>query len=166
MHDRALKLLQLETDLRHALDRGEFALHYQPIVSLDSGRVRGFEALIRWRHPENGFIPPDDFIPVAEETGLIIPIGQWVLEEACRQARAWRDAFPSDLPLSVSVNLSGKQFSQTDLIERVRGVLRETGLDARHLKLEITESMVMENIESAVEMLTQLRALGVEISID
>ncbi|HYO63890.1 MAG TPA: EAL domain-containing protein [Pyrinomonadaceae bacterium] len=166
MHDRALKLLQLETDLRRAVDRAEFALHYQPIISLDSGRVRGFEALVRWVHPERGFISPDDFIPVAEETGLIIPIGQWVLEEACRQARAWQESHPSDLPLTISVNLSGKQFSQPDLIERVRGVLRETNLDARHLKLEITESMVMENIETAVEMLTQLRALGVEISID
>ena len=166
MHDRALKLLQLENDLRRAVDRKEFALHYQPIIALASGRIRGFEALLRWHHPENGPVSPQDFIPVAEETGLIIPIGQWVLEEACRQARRWQEAHPSDAPLVVSVNLSGKQFSQPDLTERVRAVLQETNLEPRRLKLEITESMVMENIETAVEMLAQLRALGVEISID
>ena len=166
MHTRALNLLQVETDLRRAVERDEFVLHYQPIVSVGTGEVRGFEALIRWQHPERGFVSPMDFIPIAEETGIIAQIGKWVLEEACRQARAWQKKFPAHPPLQMSVNLSGKQFMKSDLIGQVREALAATGLDPRTLKLEITESIMMENIETAAETLSQLRALGLQLSID
>jgi diguanylate cyclase (GGDEF)-like protein/PAS domain S-box-containing protein len=166
MHDRAMELLQLETDLRRALSRREFFLHYQPIVSLETGKVSSYEALVRWRHPERGLVMPGEFISVAEETGLIIPLGQWVLGEACRQMREWQRLFRIDPEVTVSVNLSSRQFSQADLIDQVSSALRETGLPASSLKLEITESMVMENIDTAIGMLTQLKNLGVGISID
>lgn len=166
MHAHAVKLLQLETDLRRAVERQEFCVYYQPIVALETNRLCGFEALVRWNHPECGFISPGDFIPVAEETGLIVPIGEWVLRESCRQMQRWQAILPADPPLFMSVNLSGKQFAQPDLINRVASILKETGMDARYLKLEITESVVMENIETATEMLRQLRSLGARISID
>ena len=166
MHARAMNLLQLETDLRRAVERQEFFIQYQPIVSLESGKLHGFEALVRWQHPERGPISPMDFIPVAEETGLIIPIGQWVLAEACRQMRHWQEKFTDCGPLTMSVNLSSKQFTQPNLIDRIKQVLEETKIDPHSLKLEITESVVMENIETATEMLKQLRAVGVGLSID
>jgi diguanylate cyclase (GGDEF)-like protein/PAS domain S-box-containing protein len=166
MHASAMTLLQLETDLRRAIERKEFVLHYQPIVAFETGVIRGFEALVRWQHPERGFISPGDFIPIAEETGLIIPIGQWVLEQACRQIRKWQEQYPQHPPLQISVNLSGKQFTQPNLIDQIRRVLRETGIDPRSLKLEITESMMMENIDTAINMLEQLRMLGIELSMD
>ncbi|HZB46555.1 MAG TPA: EAL domain-containing protein [Pyrinomonadaceae bacterium] len=166
MHARALNLLQLETDLRRAVERREFHLHYQPIVSLKGGALTGFEALARWQHPERGAVMPDEFIPVAEETGLIAPIGKLVLGDACRQLAVWQERYPQYPPLQVSVNLSGKQFMKPDLIEHVREVLAETGIEPRSLKLEITESIMMENIETAPMMLAQLRALGVELAID
>jgi diguanylate cyclase (GGDEF)-like protein len=166
MHDRAMELLQLETDLRRAITRNEFFLNYQPIVSLETGKVMSFEALVRWRHPERGLVGPGDFIPVAEETGLIIPLGQWVLNEACLQMREWQRHGVADASVTMSVNLSSRQFSQPDLIEQVRGALRESGLRPGNLKLEITESMVMENIDTAIDMLMQLRGLGVGLSID
>ena len=166
MHANAMGLLQLETDLRRAVERHEFFIHYQPIVSLETSQLRGFEALVRWQHPTRGLISPLKFIPVAEETGLIIPIGQWVLYEACRQMRQWQERFPTNPPLSISVNLSSKQFMQPDLVEQIKEILHETGLDPRSLKLEITESAVMENIEATTDMLHQLRGLGVDLSID
>ena len=166
MHAVAMNLLQLETDLRRALDRQEFFVQYQPIVALDNFNLRGFEALVRWQHPERGLISPMDFIPVAEDTGQIIAIGAWALKEACRQMRRWQRRYASDLPLFISVNLSSKQFEQPDLIEQITEILEETKLDPRSLKLEITESVVMENIDTATEMLKQLRALGVQLSID
>ena len=166
MHARAVELMRLETDLRRALGRDEFRLHYQPIISLESWRISGFEALLRWEHPEHGIISPLTFIPLAEETGLIIPIGQWVLREACRQIRVWQDQFPSDPPWSISVNLSGKQFLQTDLIEKIDEILVETGLQASSLEMEITESAIIENIDSATLMLRQLKALGIRVSLD
>jgi diguanylate cyclase (GGDEF)-like protein/PAS domain S-box-containing protein len=166
MHAHAVNLLHLETDLRRALDRQEFSVHYQPIISLETGRLDGFEALLRWRHPAHGFIPPSEFIPIAEETGLIFPIGRWALTEACRQMREWQEHFPSARPLFISVNLSARQFANPELIEQIGEALRATGLDPRSLKLEITESVVMDNIETAIGMLDQLRALGVESSID
>lgn len=166
MHARALNLLQLETDLRRAIEREEFLLQYQPIVALDSFTLSGFEALIRWHHPERGFISPLDFVPVAEETGLIIPIGQWVLREACRQMNGWQTKFPHNPPLYISINLSSKQFSQPGLINEVAWVLKETKIDPKSVKLEITESAVMDNTESATSMLRQLRDLGVRLSID
>jgi diguanylate cyclase (GGDEF)-like protein len=166
MHTRAMDLLWLERDLRRAVERQELFLQYQPIISLDTGALHGFEALVRWQHPERGLILPMKFIPIAEETGLIIPIGRWVLGEACRQMRQWQVMPPTNELLTMSVNLSGKQFMQPDLLEQIQELLRETGLDPRSLKLEITESVVMENIETATRTLEQLRALGVELSID
>ena len=166
MHARAMNLLQMEADLRRAIERREFILHYQPIVALETGTISGFEALIRWQHPERGFVRPDEFISIAEETGLIIPIGQWVLEEACRQIHEWQELYPQYPPLQISVNLSSKQFATPNLIEQISRVLRETCVEPHSLKLEITESMVMENVESAIEMLKQLRTLGIELSID
>lgn len=166
MHAQAINLLQLETDLRRAVEREEFFLHYQPIISLETGAISGFEALLRWQHPAHGLISPAEFIPVAEETGLILPIGHWALREACRQANAWQQQMPGYANLSISVNLSGKQFSQPLLVEQVNQVLQETNLNPGSLKLEITETVVMENIEAATNMLGQLRALGVKSSID
>ena len=166
MHARALKRLQLETDLRHAVERQEFFLVYQPIVSLETARLVGFEALVRWRHPERGLISPADFITVAEETGFIVPMGHWVLEEACRQLRRWQEAHPELPPLTMSVNLSGKQLAQGNLIEQILRTLGQTGIDPHQLKLEITESVVMENMEIATGMLEQLRTLGVRLSVD
>jgi diguanylate cyclase (GGDEF)-like protein/PAS domain S-box-containing protein len=166
MHTRAVNLLHLETDLRRALDRREFTVYYQPIVSLETGETMGFEALLRWRHPVHGYIPPDEFIPVAEETGLILPIGRWALEEACRQMREWQEQFPRAAEMYVSVNLSGRQFANPELCEQIKEALETTGLSPASLKLEVTESVVMENIEKTIEMLRQLRALGVESSID
>jgi diguanylate cyclase (GGDEF)-like protein/PAS domain S-box-containing protein len=166
MHAYAMNLLQMESDLRRAIERKEFVLHYQPIVALETGTIAGFEALIRWQHPERGFIAPDEFISIAEETGLIIPIGQWVLEEACRQIHSWQEQFPQYPPLQISVNLSSKQFVNPKLIDQISQVMQETRVDPRTLKLEMTESMVMENFDSAIEMLQQLRKLGIELSID
>jgi diguanylate cyclase (GGDEF)-like protein/PAS domain S-box-containing protein len=166
MHAYAMNLLQMESDLRRAIERQEFILHYQPIVALETGTIIGFEALIRWQHPERGFVSPDQFISIAEETGLIIPIGQWVLEQACRQIRIWQEQFPQHPPLQISVNLSSKQFINSKLIEQIRQVMQETRVDPRSLKLEMTESMVMENFDTAIDMLQQLRQLGIELSID
>ena len=166
MHARAMDRLGLERDMRRAVERRELFLQYQPIVSLSNGALRGFEALVRWRHPERGVIPPAKFIPIAEETGMIIPIGKWVLGEACRQMSRWQKLSSLDAPLPISVNLSGRQFLQPDLLEQVEEVLRETGLAPRSLKLEITETVVMENIETATQTLERLRSLGVELSID
>jgi diguanylate cyclase (GGDEF)-like protein/PAS domain S-box-containing protein len=166
MHTLAMNLLQMETDLRRAIERKEFVLHYQPIVALETGAISGFEALIRWRHPERGFVPPSEFVQIAEETGLIIPIGQWVLEEAGRQIREWQEQFPQYPPLQISVNLSSKQFVNSNLIDQIRKVIADSGIDPYSLKLELTESMVMENFDTAIEMLKQLRKLGIELSID
>ncbi len=166
MHLRAVQLLHLETDLRRALEREEFHLQYQPIVSLATGKIHGFEALLRWQHPDRGFISPVEFIPVAEETGLIVPIGSWVLREACQQTQRWQQLLTNHTPLTMSVNLSGKQFTQPDLLDQVDQILRDTGLDTRSLKLEITESVMMANAESATKMLLKLKALGVQLHID
>ncbi|MFQ5857718.1 MAG: EAL domain-containing protein [Anaerolineae bacterium] len=166
MRAGAVARLEVETDLRWSVERQEFEIHYQPIVSLADGRIAGFEALLRWQHPERGLVSPGEFISVAEETGLIVPIDRWVLREACRQVRAWQTQFRTDPPLSISVNLSSKQFAQPDLVEQVEQILQETGLDARSLRLEITESVIMGNIESAAAMLSQLRALGVQVQMD
>jgi len=133
---------------------------------LDTFNITGFEALARWKHGEDGIINPAQFIPVAEETGLIIQIGEWVLRTACAQARRWQDAYPSETPLTISVNLSGKQFAQQNLIQQIESALTETGLDPRSLRLEITESVVVENVEAASKMLKRLRRLGVGLSID
>ncbi|NOH04047.1 MAG: EAL domain-containing protein [Chloroflexi bacterium] len=166
MFDHVMTRLELETDLRKAVERQEFFIEYQPIVELRTRRIVGFEALARWQHPARGLVTPAEFIPTAEETGLIVPIGHWVLREACRQIRAWQAQFPTDPPLTISVNLSVRQCIQTDLVDKVAGVLHETGLDAGSLRLELTESMIVEDAESTSAMLSDLRALGVEVQID
>jgi diguanylate cyclase (GGDEF)-like protein/PAS domain S-box-containing protein len=165
MHKRAVLLLRLESELRRAIERQEFRVYYQPIVSLASGRLASFEALIRWQHPERGVVEPAEFIPLAEETGLIIPIGEWVLQEVCRQMRVW-GATPGMGPIAVSANLSTRQFAQPDLVSRVRDAMGEAGPQAGHLRLEVTESAVMENATAAARLLTDLKGLGIELSID
>jgi diguanylate cyclase (GGDEF)-like protein len=166
MHETALAVMQLENDLRRALARYEFKVYYQPIISLDNWRIAGFEALLRWQHPEQGFISPMKFIPVAEETGLIIPIGHWVLIEACGQMRDWQKQFPSTPPLSISVNLSGKQLAQPDLIEQIKQILDQTEIPPDSLKLEITESAIIDNTETAAALLKQIKSLGIKVSLD
>jgi len=166
MHARAVNLLQLETDLRRAIDRDEFFIEYQPIVQLQSGRLVGFEALVRWQHPDRGAVLPDRFIAVAEETGFIVPIGRWVLLQACIQMQRWNEKHSSTNPLSISVNLSGRQFAHSNLLEQITQILDITGMDPHLLKLEMTESVVMESVEAAAGTLEKLRALGVELSID
>jgi EAL domain-containing protein (putative c-di-GMP-specific phosphodiesterase class I) len=166
MHDRAVERLQLETDLRRAIEREEFRLQYQPIVSLGDHRVIGFEALLRWQHPVRGLLSPAAFLGVAEETGLITRIDRWVLREACGQAWRWKTRFPKDSPASVSVNISAQGFGQADIVRQVATALQETGLDPRSLRLEITESVAMADAERARTILTELKALGVRISLD
>jgi diguanylate cyclase len=156
--------LTLENDLRHALERDEFVLHYQPKMDVKSGAVIGMEALLRWRHPQKGIVPPADFIPLAEQTGFIVPIGRWVLQEACRQNKEWQD---KGMPrLRVSVNISSVQFRQQSLLDTIAQVLKTSGLAPQYLELEITESVVMQNAAEAIVMLEKLSKMGLHISID
>jgi diguanylate cyclase (GGDEF)-like protein len=165
MHAQALARLQMETDLRRACERHEFHAVYQPVICLSSGRIRGFEALLRWDHPAQGVVSPVEFIPIAEETGLILPMGRWILEEACRELRAWQRARKQP-DLFVAVNLSVKQFSQPDLAEQVRQVLRTTGVKASSLRLEITETVIVQKTELATRTLRELKELGVKVYMD
>lgn len=164
MHVRNMNLLQVETDLRHAVERQEFEVLYQPIVDLKTGLAHEFEALIRWQHPVHGLVAPNEFVHVAEETGLIIPIGKWILEEACRHTAEWERRF--GLPLGISVNLSAKQLMHPNLTTQVRDILSETGLAPGQLKLEVTESTVMEHSERSTKVLSDLDELGVTLSTD
>jgi diguanylate cyclase (GGDEF)-like protein/PAS domain S-box-containing protein len=166
MRASVMARLQLETDLRHALERNEFRNFYQPIVALDSGRIVGFEALMRWQHPTRGLIGPEEFIFVAEETGLIRELGWWSLREACRQMSSWRARSAACIDLAVSVNLSAKQLLQPHLVDEMKKLLRETTLPAEALKLEITESAVMADPAAAAEMLQQMKSLGIRLAID
>jgi diguanylate cyclase (GGDEF)-like protein/PAS domain S-box-containing protein len=166
MDAQALERLELETDLRYAVERHELLVHYQPIADLETGRVCEVEALIRWRHPQRGMIPPLQFIPLAEETGLIIPIGRWVLEEAARQVRRWQVEHPLLPPLTLSVNISARQLQHPHLIGEIAEVLTTTDLDPSSLRLEITESVVMEDAEATSVTLRGLKALGIELAID
>jgi diguanylate cyclase (GGDEF)-like protein len=158
--------LRLEADLRHALQRDELQLYYQPIVELATGRLSGFEALLRWHHPERGLISPSHFVPTAEETGQIVPIGLWAIRDACRQMQAWAQEFPDCSDLTINVNLSARQCLQPELVTQVARILAETGLPAERLKLEITEGVVLESSESVVGVLHALRDLGVQLGLD
>jgi EAL domain-containing protein (putative c-di-GMP-specific phosphodiesterase class I) len=164
MNARARERLALESALRSALTHDEFELYYQPQVDLESGRVVGLEALIRWHHPSMGMVRPDRFINLAEETGLIVPIGAWVLLTACRQSRAWQHAGLG--PVRIAVNLSARQFAEPNLVREIARVLDETGLSAACLEVEITESLVMGDVESAIRTMRELKQMGVQLSID
>jgi EAL domain-containing protein (putative c-di-GMP-specific phosphodiesterase class I) len=166
MHAAVVRRLDLEADLRRAVERDEFLVYYQPLFELRSGRMTGVEALVRWQHPERGIVSPLEFIPVAEETGLIVPLGRRVLEQACRDVRDWQCRFPTTAPQMVNVNLSGRQLQQPGLVDEVAATLRESGLAPTSLALEITESVLMADAASAVVWLRQLKALGVQIAID
>lgn len=166
MHAQVLKQFQLEADLHHAIEQEEFYLFYQPIVSLSTEKIAGFEALVRWKHPLHGFVSPGDFIPVAEETGMIIPLGKWIFQEACHQLSVWQDQFPTEPPLMMSINLSGKQLGQPDLVEYIEQILKRKQLDGHHLKLEITESVAMKDVETAISIMLRLRSLNLKLSID
>ena len=165
MHTQAIALLQLETDLRLAIERQEFRLQYQPIILLESGKITGFEALIRWQHPQKGLLAPDEFLPTATETGLLISLCRWVIRSACQEAKQWRSQFP-DLLLTISINLSSQHFNQPNLSAEVARVLQETGLEASILKLEVTENLIMTGAEMVKAMLYELKDLGVQLSID
>lgn len=164
MNSMALKRLELENNLRRALARNEFVIYYQPLVEIPSGKINGMEALIRWQHPQWGLVSPDDFIPVAEDTGLIVSIGEWVLRTACAQNKAWQDAgYP---PMRINVNLSARQFQQANLVQTIAGILEDTQLNPRWLGLEITESVAMKDVEFTGKMLFELRKMGITIAID
>jgi EAL domain-containing protein (putative c-di-GMP-specific phosphodiesterase class I)/CheY-like chemotaxis protein len=164
LNDKAVARMTMEKHLRRALEREEFLLHYQPQVDLRTGRITGMEALLRWQSPELGLVSPAGFIPLAEETGLIVPIGEWVMKTACAQNRAWQAAGLS--PLTMAVNLSPRQFRQEGLAETVARILRETGLEPRYLELEIVESLIMHDVQSATLILKKLKELGVQLTMD
>jgi diguanylate cyclase (GGDEF)-like protein len=164
MHDCVIERIQLENDLRQAIKREEFCLHYQPIVDLENVKIVGFEALVRWNHPQNGVVAPYKFISIAEDTGLIIPMTEWIIREACQQVRKWQAEFNPDL--TVSVNISGKHFAKTNLVDLIKKVLLETNFNPAQLNLEITESTIMEDAEKAISILIELKTLGVKLLID
>ena len=166
MRKQAINRLSMENDLRHALTRGEFDLHYQPIVTLAESTISGFEALLRWHHPQKGYIQPDKFIPIAEETGLISDIGGWVLRQACSQMKKWQEQFPEYRDLFININISQKQFNHPGFIYIIRHILDDTGFDASCLNLEITENVLMDNAESMIDILGKIRDLGVGLHID
>ncbi len=166
MHTHALWLLQIENDLRRAISRQELVIYYQPIVSLETNCLEGVEALVRWQHPEQGLVSPADFIPMAEETGIIIALDQWVLKNACCQLRYWQQQFPAFSHLTLSVNLSGHHFFQMDFLEQIDQILASVGILGQYLKLEITESVLLSNPDSTAEMLKQLRKRNIQVSLD
>jgi EAL domain-containing protein (putative c-di-GMP-specific phosphodiesterase class I) len=167
MHEQALGRLELENDLRHALEREEFTVYYQPKFRLgQTDRIEGVEALVRWEHPERGFMLPGDFIQIAEETGLIIPIGNWVMKEACHQAKEWQQRYPSEPPLAICVNLSAGQIRHPGLLQDVRSTLRESGLAPGSLILEITEGTLLKDTQVIKTVFKGLKALGVRLAID
>jgi EAL domain-containing protein (putative c-di-GMP-specific phosphodiesterase class I) len=152
--------------LRKAIDTQQFVLHYQPIISTVDGRISGFEALVRWNHPDRGLIPPGEFIPIAEESDLIIPLGRWVLHESCRQMAEWHKMFPSVLPLTINVNVSSRQLKNSRLVEDVQFALDESGLSPKSLSIEVTESSLIENTEQTLTTLNRLKAMGIRLEID
>ena len=167
IQNNALEILELETDLRIALKRQEFYLNYQPIINFDTGKIVGFETLARWNHPQKGCISPGKFIPVAEQTNFILPLGMWILEEACEQIRIWQDRLNNqNIDFTVSVNISGKQFEQENFIEQLDSIVADTGINIQHLKLEITETLLMNNTEIADRVFDQLKARKIQLAID
>ena len=166
MEARAVERMEIETEMRSALERGEFEVYYQPIFSLADQRITEFEALVRWRKPDGRWCCRRNFIPIAEETGLIVPLGQWVLDQACEQTRLWQEQYPTNPPLGISVNLSARQFQNPHLIDDVAATLTRTGLDPHSLKLEVTESVAMQDPEATATTLRALKALGVRLAID
>ena len=166
MRVHSVSQFELEMELRHAGEGQQFHLYYQPIIDLKTGEIAGFEALIRWQHPERGIVPPNDFIGIAEDTGMILAMGEWILNEACYQVRRWQQMFPKSQPLFIGVNLSSRQFLQQDLATTIARIVRQHRLDPRGLKLELTESVAMENVESAIQQLAQLKKEGLHISLD
>ncbi|MEM9275293.1 MAG: EAL domain-containing protein [Cyanobacteria bacterium P01_F01_bin.143] len=166
LHDRAITRLQLETDMRRGIEREEFLIYYQPIHSLKTGKLSGFEALARWKHPVRGIVSPVEFIPVAEETGTIVALGTWIMERACRQMQLWQELYPHKYPLQISVNLSGKQLRESSLLETIDSILQDTGLSPQSLKLEITESSLIENMEVATQTLLEIKSRGIKLSMD
>ncbi|MBW4620921.1 MAG: EAL domain-containing protein [Cyanosarcina radialis HA8281-LM2] len=166
MYDRTVHLSQIEMDLRYALEREEFLLYYQPIVSLTTDKIIGFEALIRWQHPEKGLVFPGDFIGIAEDTGLIVPMGEWVLRSACQQLRAWQEKFPNSSSMQIGINLSNKQIKQFDFVDKLAKILADTGLTGENLRLEFTETMLMDRGEKTIELLAQLKQQKIQLSID
>jgi len=166
MHSHAVDLLRMEIELRRAMERNEFQIYYQPVVTLSEGRITGFEALIRWNHPDRGLVAPAEFIRMAEETGMIIEIDRYVLRKACRQLKDWRTRLPGQQDLSVSVNLSVKQFSRTDLADHVRAAIRQAGLEPGALRLEITETVLLDSSPSATDQLETLHKEGFRIYLD
>ncbi len=166
MREEAEGILKLESGLREAFGKGEFRIHYQPTLSLKTQQITGFEALVRWQHPERGLLYPADFMKAAEESGLIVPIGQWVLREACRQMKEWQDYFRMESPLTISVNLSSRQFAQPDLAQQIAAILTETGLPANNLVLELSETTLIEDINTAAGKIEKIQILGVGVEID
>jgi len=166
MHEQATDRLKLETDLRRALEREEFVVYYQPIISLKTGMITGFEALLRWQRPGVGIVAPGEFITVTEEMGLIVPIGEWAFRKSCEQLRRWQTEYPQKSTLTMSINISGRQFAQNDMVARIEKMLIETGVDPTAIKLEITESVTMGDAERTIKLVTELKSLGMRISID
>jgi EAL domain-containing protein (putative c-di-GMP-specific phosphodiesterase class I) len=166
MRARAVRRLEVERELRQALDRQELVLHYQPVICLNTGEITGLEALVRWQHPDRGLLDPKEFVPIAEDSGLIEPVGRWVQEAACRQALAWHEQRPDARPLDISVNLSARQVAHRDLPQIVAEILARTGLDPVHLRLEITESVLVEESATATTTLEALSEIGVRLVLD
>jgi EAL domain-containing protein (putative c-di-GMP-specific phosphodiesterase class I) len=166
MYAEAIRRLTLENDLRKALSQGELIIYYQPIVNLLQGRLMGFEALIRWQHPTRGLIAPDEFIPIAEETGLVIPLDSWMIYQACEQMVHWQEQFPTQCPLKVSVNLSVQDLHRSALLKDIDDILSSTRLTGDSITLEITESMLIEDVDQTIDVLTQLASRQIQISID
>lgn len=166
LRSKTLRLMEIENDLQHAISRNELEVHYQPIVMLTTGNLIGFEALVRWRHPLHGYIPPSTFIPIAEETDQIIEIDQWVLQDALQRVSQWHHQCPAQRQILVSVNLSTRQFSQPNMVEQIIALLQEHKVDPACLQLEITESALIEDSDYAINVLTQLRGLGISLSVD
>src|SRR4030067_1364653 len=166
MRARIADRLNLESDLRQAIERDELVIHYQPIISLDLGKLSGFEALLRWNHPAKGLLYPNDFMAIAEESSLITLLDRWIILRACKQMKEWQERNPYNPPISISINISGKQISRPDFVDFISQVLAETRLAARCLKLEITENTIMENNEIALNIFQKLQSLDVQIQID